>query len=195
MNSKETLNKVKTLLGLEIKLEERKLENGTRFESEVFEKGREVFIVTDEDERIPVPAGDYILDDGMMLIVIEDGIIDEVKEEVEEEVKEEVEAPVEEEVDAADEEAEVGDWKSMEIRIKNLEDAIADLKSRDGEKEDFDTDEGTLKTRTVTEKFSETSEVINHNPENKSKTEMHTYAQNRPMSTQDRVFAKLFNNN
>ena len=157
MNSKETLNKVKTLLGLEIKLEERKLENGTRFESEVFEKGREVFIVTDEDERIPVPAGDYILDDGMMLVVKEDGI--------------------------------------MEIRIKNLEDAIADLKSRDGEKEDFDTDEGTLKTRTVTEKFSETSEVINHNPENKSKTEMHTYAQNRPMSTQDRVFAKLFNNN
>ena len=183
MNSKETLNKVKTLLGLEIKLEERKLENGTRFESEVFEKGREVFIVTDEDERIPVPAGDYILDDGMMLIVIEDGIIDEVKEQVEEEV------------DAADEEAEVGDWKGMEVRIKNLEDAIADLKSRDGEKEDFDTDEGTLKTRTVTEKFSETSEVINHNPENKSKTEMHTYAQNRPMSTQDRVFAKLFNNN
>ena len=167
MNSKETLNKVKTLLGLEIKLEERKLENGTRFESEVFEKGREVFIVTDEDERIPVPAGDYILDDGMMLVVKEDGIIDEVKEKVEEEVKEEVEAPVEEEVDAADEEAEVGDWKGMEVRIKNLED----------------------------EKFSETSEVINHNPENKSKTEMHTYAQNRPMSTQDRVFAKLFNNN
>ena len=88
MNSKETLNKVKTLLGLEIKLEERKLENGTRFESEVFEKGREVFIVTDEDERIPVPAGDYILDDGMMLVVKEDGIIDEVKEQVEEEVKE-----------------------------------------------------------------------------------------------------------
>ena len=29
MNPKETLNKVKTLLGLEIKLEQMKLENGT----------------------------------------------------------------------------------------------------------------------------------------------------------------------
>ena len=37
MNSKETLNKVKTLLGLEVQLEERKLENGTRFESDSFE--------------------------------------------------------------------------------------------------------------------------------------------------------------
>ena len=57
MNSKETLNKVKTLLGLEVQLEERKLENGTRFEADAFEKGKEVFIVTDEDERIAVPAG------------------------------------------------------------------------------------------------------------------------------------------
>lgn len=191
MNSKETLNKVKTLLGLEIKLEERKLENGTRFESEVFEKGKEVFIVTDEDERIPVPAGDYILDDGMMLVVKEDGIIDEVKEEVEEEVKEEVEAPVEEEVEAADEEAEVGDWKGMEVRIKNLEDAIADLKQ---DKEDKMSSQD-LSSKIEVDLSSETLQSINHNPENSSKTEMHTYAQNRPMSTQDRVFAKLFNNN
>ena len=39
MNSKETLNKVKTLLGLEVQLEERKLENGTRFEADSFEAG------------------------------------------------------------------------------------------------------------------------------------------------------------
>jgi len=46
MKSKETLNKVKALLGLEINLEERSLENGTRFESEAFESGREVFIIS-----------------------------------------------------------------------------------------------------------------------------------------------------
>ena len=194
MNSKETLNKVKTLLGLEVQLEERKLENGTRFEAEAFEKGREVFIVTDEDERIAVPAGEYLLDDGMMLVVKEDGIIDEVKEKVEEEVAETVEAPVAEEVEAA-EEADVADWKGMEIRIKNLEDAIADLKSRDGGTEDLDSDEGILKTRTVTEKFSETPKAIKRNPENKSEVKLNNYAQNRPMNTQDRVFARLFKNN
>ena len=125
MNSKETLNKVKTLLGLEVQLEERKLENGTRFEADSFEKGKEVFIITDEDERIAVPKGEYLLDDGMTLVVEEDGIISEVKEAVEEEVEEVVEAPVVEEVEAA-EEADVQDWEGMEKRIKNLEDAIAD---------------------------------------------------------------------
>ena len=136
MNSKETLNKVKTLLGLEVQLEERKLENGTRFEADSFEKGKEVFIITDEDERIAVPKGEYLLDDGMMLIVEEDGIISEVKEAVEEEVEEVVEAPVVEEVEAA-EEADVQDWEGMEKRIKNLEDAIADLKSRFSEKDEY----------------------------------------------------------
>ena len=101
MNSKETLNKVKTLLGLEVQLEERKLENGTRFEADSFEAGKEIFIITDEDERIAVPKGEYLLDDGFTVVVEEDGIISEVKEAVEEVVEEVVEAPVVEEVEAA----------------------------------------------------------------------------------------------
>ena len=79
-------------------------------------------------KELQYPQGEYLLDDGFMVIVEEDGIISEVKEAVEEEVEEVVEAPVVEEVEAA-EEADVEDWKGMEIRIKNLEDAIADLKS------------------------------------------------------------------
>ena len=186
MNSKETLNKVKTLLGLEVQLEERKLENGTRFEADSFEKGKEVFIITDEDERIAVPKGEYLLDDGMTLVVEEDGIISEVKEAVEEEVEEVVEAPVVEEVEAA-EEADVQDWKGMEIRIKNLEDAIADLKSRFSEKDDYSSEETEVE-------LSADVKPIKHNPESKGEVEMNLYAQNKPMSTQDRVFAKLFKN-
>ena len=185
MNSKETLNKVKTLLGLEVQLEERKLENGTRFEADAFEKGKEVFIVTDEDERIAVPAGEYLLDDGKMLIVKEDGIIDEVKEAVEEEVEETVEAPVVEEVEAA-EEADVQDWEGMEKRIKNLEDAIADLKA--------DKENKVEASETEVELSLETPKAFKHNPENQSEVKLCSYAQNRPMTTQDRVFAKLFNN-
>jgi len=182
MNSKETLNKVKTLLGLEVQLEERKLENGTRFEADSFEAGKEIFIITDEDERIAVPKGEYLLDDGFTVIVEEDGIISEVKEAVEEVVEEVVEAPVVEEVEAA-EEADVQDWKGMEMRIKNLEDAIADLKSRLSEKEDLSSEEVELSAK-----------PIKHNPESKGEMEMNLYAQNKPMSTQDRVFAKLFKN-
>lgn len=182
MNSKETLNKVKTLLGLEVQLEERKLENGTRFEADSFEAGKEIFIITDEDERIAVPKGEYLLDDGFTVVVEEDGIISEVKEAVEEVVEEVVEAPVVEEVEAA-EEADVQDWKGMEMRIKNLEDAIADLKSRLGEKDDYSSEEVELSAK-----------PIKHNPESKGEIEMNLYAQNKPMSTQDRVFAKLFKN-
>ena len=182
MNSKETLNKVKTLLGLEVQLEERKLENGTRFEADSFEAGKEIFIITDEDERIAVPKGEYLLDDGFTVIVEEDGIISEVKEAVEEVVEEVVEAPVVEEVEAA-EEADVQDWKGMEMRIKNLEDAIADLKSRLSEKDDYSSEEVELSAK-----------PIKHNPESKGEIEMNLYAQNKPMSTQDRVFAKLFKN-
>ena len=186
MKSKETLNKVKALLGLDVKLEERKLENGTRFEADAFEKGKEVFIITDEDERIAVPKGEYLLDDGMMLIVIEDGIIDEVKEAVEEEVEETVEAPVVKEVEAA-EEADVADWQGLEKRIKNLEDAISDLKADKENKVEASEIEVDLS--------SETPKAITHNPEKKGEINSHQYGQNRPMNTQDRVFAKLFNNN
>ena len=185
MKSTDKLNKVRALLGLEVQLEERMLENGTRFEADAFEAGREVFIVTDEDERIAVPAGEYLLDDGMMLVVEEDGIIAEMKESVEEEVEEVVEAPVVEEVEAA-EEADVQDWEGMEKRIKNLEDAIADLKA--------DKENKVEASQIEVNDHVELS-AIKHNPESKNEVEHRSYAQNRPMNTQDRVFARLFNNN
>ena len=188
MNSKETLKKVKTLLGLEVQLEERKLENGTRFEADSFEAGKEIFIITDEDEKIAVPKGEYLLDDGFTVIIEEDGIISEVKEAVEEEVEETVEAPVVEEVEAA-EEADVQDWKGMEIRIKNLEDAIADLKSRFSDKEDLKSEE-----TEVALSAEESAKPIKHNPEAKGEVKMNLFSQNKQMTTQDRVFAKLFNN-
>jgi len=43
--------------------------------------------------------------------------------------------------------------------------------------------------------LSEDVKPFKHNPEAKNKVEMNLYAQNKPMSTQDRVFNKLFNNN
>ena len=181
MNSKETLNKVKTLLGLEVQLEERKLENGTRFEADSFEAGKEIFIVTDEDERIAVPKGEYLLDDGFTVVVEEDGIIAEIKEAVEEEVEETIEAPVVEEVEAAIED----EMRDMMDRIQNLEDAIADLKA--------DKVEASVETE-VELSAKETAKPLKHNPESKENVKMNLFSQNRPMNTQDRVFNKLFNN-
>lgn len=207
MKAESTLNKVKVLLGMEIKLEEMKLENGTRFEADKFEKGSEVFIVSEDDQRIPVPVGDYLTEDGKYVCVVEEGIIDEVKEELKEEEEMEVEDKEIDEVEAEDDgkEADVEDWAGMEKRIKNLEDAISDLKSKMGEDKEYmeeDSKEESkeelsaeVKEEVKEVELSEEVKPFKHNPEGKNKVEMNLYAQNKPMSTQDRVFNKLFNNN
>ena len=97
------LNKVRVLLGMELELESMKLEDGvTIIEAESFEGGESVFIVTEDEQKIPLPIGEYTLEDGKLLVVTEEGIVAEVKEQAEESETEE--APeVEEEVEAEEE--------------------------------------------------------------------------------------------
>ena len=79
MNTDRTLlNKARVLLGLEVKLEQMKLDNGAILEAEVFEAGAEIFVVAD-DERVAVPVGEYEVE-GKTIIVSEEGIIGEIKE-------------------------------------------------------------------------------------------------------------------
>jgi len=79
MKATKMLNDIKTLLNIEVKLEDMKLENGTVITTESLEKGNEVFIVTD-DEKVAMPVGEYILEDGRLLIVEEEGIIADVRD-------------------------------------------------------------------------------------------------------------------
>ena len=73
------LNEIKTLLNIEVKLEEQKLENGTVVSAEAFEKDNEIFIVTD-DEKVAMPVGEYILEDGRLVVVEAEGMIADVRE-------------------------------------------------------------------------------------------------------------------
>ena len=134
MKSNNVIEKIKEVLNLneEVKLEQTKLENGTVIEFDSLEEGKEVFIVSDE-EKIAMPVGEYILEDSRLLVVEEEGVIADVRE-VSDEVPSEETEEVEEDLA---EEADVADWKGMEIRIKNLEDAIADIKSEEGLKEEL----------------------------------------------------------
>jgi DNA repair exonuclease SbcCD ATPase subunit len=104
----ETLNKIKVLLGMEqevtkeelseaaeqMKFEDITLEDGTIVSADALEVGATVFIMV-EEEKQPLPVGEYALADGSLLVVAEEGIIAEIKA-AEEEVKEEEEAPAEE---------------------------------------------------------------------------------------------------
>jgi hypothetical protein len=219
MKNQEMLNKIKTLLNLEVKLEEQKLENGTLIEADSFEKGKEIFIKTD-DEKVAMPVGEYILEDGKLLVVEEEGIIadmrdpsdgvpakeDAGKEKDEDGYKKEETEDLEEkkEEEEMDEEAAVGDWKGMEKRIKNLEDAIADLK-RDKENKLDEEEEVEMennrqpKSRTIKEEFSKeelsaAAEPIKHSPEASfGEVNMKVFAKGQYKTTLDRVLNKLNN--
>ena len=212
MKSSEMINQIKTLLNIEVKLEEMKLENGTLVSAEEFSKGKEIFIVTD-DEKVAMPVGEYILEDSRLLVVEEEGIIadmrkvsDEVSEKEDEEgkeitsdLKEEDEYKDEEDEDMADEGNYVtkDSFKEMEAKIQNLEDAIADLKGDKEskmEEEEMSDEVKTLKTRTVKEEFSQepAAKPIKHNPEAETtKLNKTVFGKGKFPTTLERVLNKL----
>ncbi len=93
------VNQIKELLGMEVKLAQMKLQDGvTVIEAEAFEPQQAIFIVNGE-EKVPMPVGEYMLEDGNVLEVEVEGIIAsiEMPEEEAPEVTEEEEATAEKE--------------------------------------------------------------------------------------------------
>lgn len=189
------INEIKTLLGMEVKLAQMKLENGTVIEADAFEPEMAVFIVNEED-RIALPVGEYLLEDGMVLKVEVEGVIAsiEMPEEVMPEAEVEVESPeVEVEVEAA---AEATPKKIVESitkemffsEIEKLRNEIAELKGVKLSADEEDKTDEDLKSKEV----ELSVEPLTHSPEVKA-PQMQQFASSRPMTTQDRVMAKLFN--
>tara|TARA_R110001632_G_scaffold175096_1_gene294807 strand:+ start:336 stop:1022 length:687 start_codon:yes stop_codon:yes gene_type:complete len=116
---------------------EMKLDDGrvVATEDEQFMIGSKVFAVSDDGNAEALSAGSYTMENGNKLTIGDSSEILDLGEEKEaedveaseEELSEEVES-TEEEL-AEDDEADVEDWAGMEKRIKNLEDAVADLKA------------------------------------------------------------------
>jgi len=189
MNTKETLNKVRTLLGIEVKFEQMKLDNGAVLEAEVFEAGAEIFVVADE-ERVAVPVGEYQTEDGKIIVVAEEGIIAEVKDA---EAKEE-EAPVEEE--AVSEEVVEEEMANEQATPKKVVKSISE-ETFFSEIEKLRNEINQLKlskTEIKEEVKVELSEVegISHNPEAVTeKKELNLYSQKGKSTVQSRIFNKL----
>tara|TARA_R110000782_G_scaffold215719_2_gene303378 strand:- start:306 stop:944 length:639 start_codon:yes stop_codon:yes gene_type:complete len=209
MKNTEMLNQIKTLLNIEVKLEEMKLENGTIITADSFEKDKEIFIVTD-DEKVALPVGEYELEDGRILVIETEGIISDLKEKIEEEVEEEV---VEETADL-----QVEDYEEKEIIKEEKEevkedlgyatkeelaaviDMIKEIKDMIGDKEDMSDVNGSLKSRTVKEEFSEevqtelsqpATKPLKHNPESGSKKKVEMRQSNFGLTALDRVLNRL----
>jgi len=200
MNTDRTLlNKARVLLGLEVKLEQMKLDNGAILEAEVFEAGAEIFVVADE-ERVAVPVGEYEVEGGMIIIVSEEGIIGEIKE-----VGAEEEAPAEETEEVVEEEELSTETASPKKIVKSISE---EMFFSEIEKLRTEINELKLsKTEVVAEEVVELSEVkedkvelsaeevegITHTPENLSdKKELNLYSQKgNKNTTRNRIFNKI----
>ena len=204
MNNKAILNKVRELLGMEVKLEQRKLEDGvTIIEADEFAPENEVVIITEDEQRIPLQIGEYKMDDGMILVVTEEGLIAEIKEEaaeeeevIEEEAKKDYEEKEEEMADESKPVKKVVEsivketfFNEIETLKKENEELKAKLENLSKvETEEVIEDE---KTEPSTEELDPAVKPISFNPENKEVREKMLYAQNRTETTLDRVFKKL----
>ena len=197
-------------LGLNKKDEEVKLawqsksEDGTIFVStaEELEAGVDISVLTEDGTTILLPVGTYKTDTGVSFRVETEGIVAEV---IESETEEEIEASeelseetsetelAEEDKDEYDEEAAVYDWEGMEKRIKNLEDAVADLKrdkvGGDDEVEEMSeateepsTNPKSIKTTEVVEFSAEEVAAIKAENE-KLKTELAESPADNPLNT------------
>lgn len=200
MSDNKILNKVRSLLGMEVKLEQMKLTDGVSIlEADVFEAGNEVFIVTEDEQKIPLPVGEYELEDMRVLVVTEEGLIAEIKEAAaEEEVK--VQEPEVEAVKPMEEEmaAEAAPKKTVESIIK--ETFFSKLEELKAENESLKA-ELAKQTAQPTEEAKEEAPVelsadaepkpILHNPENAKEVNLINLASKRGRSTMDSILEKL----
>ena len=205
----DTLNAIKTALGMEVevKLATMKLEDGvTVIEAETFEAGQAVVIVTEDEQKIALPEGEYVLEDGMILKVEKEGIIASIGER-EEEVKEE---EVEEEVAASNKPTETATPKKvveavtkesyfssedMDAIGKLIDSKLAEFKSNLTLSTDVQNEEKEEKEESKEVELTDVpaSKPITHNPENTSTGINVKYAQNRTKTTLDRVMERISN--
>ena len=201
----EALDKIKEILGMvevvseneptpaelseakeHLKFEEATLEDGTIISADSFDIGNEVFIVV-EDERQPMPIGEYVFADGTLLVVEEEGIIARIGIPEEEVVEEVVEESKTEELSETD----AGTKDALVQAIGVLENLVQEFASI---KEEFNTLK-TAKEEAVAkvEEFEKVGEGITPNPEGKT-SETKSMVEFSKLSPQERV-AYLINKN
>jgi hypothetical protein len=169
MNYKEIVKKICVALNIEVKLEQMKLNDGvTVIEADSFEANNEVFVVTEDDQRIPLPVGEYVVENGMLLIVTQEGVIAEIKEQ---------EAPAEEEM--PEEEMKKDEEKMIEKSAvkKTVESMVKETFF--SEYEELKAENERLKTQLAQ---MEEPKAIVHNPEPTEKIKVEA-----PKSTRDLV--------
>jgi hypothetical protein len=189
MEYKNKLNKIKAVLSMEVKLAQMKLEDGvTIIEAESFEPEYSVGIVT-ADGVVPMPVGEYKLEDGNILVVAVEGIIASISAEAEEEAMPEVPESPEEVVEP--EMAEAPKAKRIVESVSKetfFESQIAELKA---ELEALKLSVAEEAKKVEMSSQEEGAEPLSFNPESQNKQEGFKFAKNKQKGILDSVFSKL----
>jgi len=183
------INQIKTLLNMEVKLEQLRLADGmTVLEADSFEPEMEVFILTEDEQKIPVPIGEYEMEDGRILVVMAEGVISEIKEKMEE--VETPEAEVEEEVAAEVEAPTASVTPKKTIESVTKESFFSEIEALKAEIVELKAQIETSKVEEIVE-LTEAPKPISFNPENTTSVEGMKYAQNRSRTVMDSIYEKL----
>jgi hypothetical protein len=141
-------------------------------EADSFEPNNEVFIITEDEQRIPMPVGEYVVENGMLVVVTQEGIIAEVKEQ---EAPKEEEAP---EVEAPEEEMKKEDKMIEKSQVKKTVESMV-KETFFSEMESLKEENERLKTELT--QMQEPKPIV-HNPESKQMEQA-----TAPKSTMDLV--------
>lgn len=200
---KTILQRISALLGIEkVELATMKLMDGvTIIEADAFEAGMEVFIVTEDEQRIALPVGEYELEDGRMLVIATEGVIAEIKEKEEEapeaeEMPEEAPAPAEAEAPMMEEElteAEAAVLSPKKIIKSQVEEMLF------SKIEELKAENEALKAQLSEQPVVEEAPVIDepaakpiaHNPEKTVSSMNFQWGQGAGISTFDKIISKL----
>jgi len=201
MKANSILNRILAELASvrEVKFATMNLENGAVLEAEAFEAGNEVFVVSGED-RVPAPVGEHKLEDGRILVIVEEGMIAEIKEaEGEPAVEVEVEMQSEEAVAVAEEVAQVAVSEVAQEVVAVIEVAVAEavaplVEEIQNEMKKMKEEMMKYKEEMAAAKQEFSSQAaakpIKHTPATKQANKVEF---NRPAKSIDRVLARLNN--
>jgi len=169
---------------VKVEMANMRLANGVVIEAESFEAGQNVFLVGEDDEKVAAPVGEHELEDGRVLVIVEEGVIAEIKE-VEE-------APAEEEVEVeqAAEEEEMGyvTKEEFESAVSEIKEMIANMMPQ--EEEMSATEEVVEEQVEMSVDEAPAAKKVAVAPVEK-KVDMNRYAKKAPQDTLSRVLSKL----
>ena len=200
MNLNEVFKRIEMALtsnkeeAVEVQFASMRLANGVMLEAEAFEAGQNVFLVGEDDEKVPAPVGEHELEDGRMLIITEEGIIAEIREAAAEE------APAEEpaETELAEEEIVVEAPEEVASELEQIVEAVVEAVAPAIEEVKEQVEEMKRKFEEYQKKEEEEAKVdmsaaakkISAAPKEKN-VAINRYATKAPQNTMGRVFSKL----